>query len=312
MRPTFQTLKLTDVLVEEKKIRVVLKDMKPGGERRIVGGAVAKPTRPSAAREKTRGAGARRAFDAWPKITAKCRQAPYLAMFLDFDGTLVGFQRRPSDVKLPERAKRILARLAERDNLFLAIISGRKRADLVRLIGLRGVELFGLQGSERSKAKPTINRAAKRALSSAKREASSLLAGTPGIWIEDKGAIFTIHYRGAKPASVEHAWKILTRILAPSMDRLHVLHGAKSWEVLPIEIGGKGAAVLAQLREMPEGTVAVYIGDDGTDETALAALKDHISVRVGEGKNTKANFYLSDPSEVLQFLNRLEREISRP
>ena len=264
-------------------------------------GAVAKPTRR-----------ARHAFQAWSKISVKSRQAPHLALFLDFDGTLVRLRRRPSDVRLPARAKEILARLAGRDNLFLAIVSGRKRADLVRLVDVRGVQLFGLQGSERSRAKPTINRAAKRALLSAKREAKSVLASTPDIWIEDKGSIFTIHYRGAKPANVEHAWKILTRILAPSMNCLHVLHGAKSWEVLPIEIGGKGAAVLAQLRELPEGTVAVYIGDDGTDETALAVLTEHISVRVGEAKNTKANFYLSDPSEVLQFLRRLEREIARP
>ena len=299
-------------LAEEKKIRVVLKDVKPTEERQIVSDALAKPTRPSGAREKTRVVGARHAFQAWSKISVKSRQAPHLALFLDFDGTLVRLQRRPSDVKLPARAKKILARLADRDNLFLAIVSGRKRADLVRLIGLRGVQLFGLQGSERSRRKPTINRVAERALLNAKREARSLLASTPGIWLEDKGAIFTIHYRGAKPASVEYAWKILTRILAPSMNRLHVLHGAKSWEVLPIEIGGKGAAVLAQLRELPVGTIAVYIGDDGTDETALAVLKDHISIRVGEGKDTKANFYLNDPSEVLQFLRRLEREISLP
>jgi trehalose 6-phosphate phosphatase len=280
---------------------VVLKGVKPAVEKRIVDDAVAKPTRR-----------ARHAFQAWSKIIVKSRQAPHLAVFLDFDGTLVRFQRRPGDVRLPAQAKEILARLAGRDNLFLAIVSGRKRDDLVRLVGLRGVQLFGLQGSERSSGKPAIRSAAQRALLNAKREVRSLLAPVPGIWIEDKGAIFTIHYRGAKPTSVERARQILTRILAPSMHFLHVLNGAKSWEVLPLEIGGKGAAVLTQLRELPEGTVAVYIGDDGTDETALAVLKDHISVRVGESKNTKANFYLSDPSEVLQFLRRLEREISRP
>lgn len=250
------------------------------------------------------------ALRAWAKISARIHKAVFLAVFLDFDGTLVRFRPRPDDVKLPARTKAILARLAGHRKLFLAIVSGRKRADLVRLVGLRGVHLFGLQGAERSGAKPTINKAAQRALASAKHQAKSLLTSTPGVWIEDKGTIFTIHYRGTNPAIAERARKILTSILAPSPHCLHVLNGAKSWEVLPVEIVGKGAAVLAQLRELPAGTVAVYIGDDGTDETALAVLKKHISIRVGETKNTKANFYLRDPSEVLQFLRQLDREIS--
>jgi trehalose 6-phosphate phosphatase len=267
----------------------------------MVGGATAHPARR-----------VQHAFREWSKIAAKIHKAAHLALFLDFDGTLVRLRRRPADVKLPARTKEILARLADLDNLFLAIVSGRRRDDLVRLIGLRGVHLFGLQGAEESGAKPTVNSVTNRVLANAKREARSLLASTPGIWIEDKGAIFTIHYRGAKPAVVECAREILASVLAPCAHRLHVLNGAKSWEVLPIEIGGKGAAVLAQLHKLPEGTLAVYIGDDGTDETALAVLKEHISVRVGEARNTEANYYLRDPSEVLQFLRRLECEISQP
>ncbi len=283
---------------EEKNIRVVPNVVEPKVKKQIVDGGAANPARR-----------APHALRAWPEINAKIQQAVHLALFLDFDGTLVRLRRRPSDVRLPARAKGILTRLARHDKVFLAIVSGRKRDDLLRLVGIGGVHLFGLQGAERSGTKPIINRAARRALAAAKRQARSLLAATPGIWIEDKGAIFTIHFREAKPAGAEHARKILTKLLASSTHCLHALNGAKSWEVLPIEISGKGAAVLAQLRELPPGTIAVYIGDDGTDETALAVLKEHISIRVGEARNTKANFYLRDPSEVLQFLRRLEGEI---
>jgi trehalose-6-phosphatase len=74
----------------------------------------------------------------------------------------------------------------------------------------------------------------------------------------------------------------------------------------------EGAAVLAQLRELPRGYVVVYIGDDGTDETASAVLKKQISIRVGETRNKKANFYLRDPSDISQFVRHPERQISRP
>jgi len=236
-------------------------------------------------------------------------KAPYRALFLDFDGTLVPLQQRPEDVKLSAQAKRILARLTHRDNVFVAVVSGRKRSDLIQLVGVKGVHLFGLQGAERAGKKPAMTAKIRRALVRAKRRARSLLASIPGIWIEDKGVIFTVHYRAAKRAGVERARKLLRKVLAPSIRSLHILHGAKTWEILPIQLRGKGAAVEAHLREMPAGTIAVYIGDDGTDETALAVLREHISVRVGEKKDTKANFYLRDSSEVLRFLSRLEREI---
>ncbi len=102
------------------------------------------------------------------------------------------------------------------------------------------------------------------------------------------------------------------RVSAPSVHRLCVLNGGESREVLEIDISGEGAAVLAQLQELPKGTVVVYIGDDGNGETALAVLRKHVSIRVGETRNKTANFYLRGPSEVLQFLRHLEPEISRP
>jgi trehalose 6-phosphate phosphatase len=285
-------------LRRERQIRGVLNVAEPVIEKQTRASGVVKPNRRP-----------RHTSRAWPEIRTKMHKAPYRALFLDFDGTLVRLQRRPDDVKLSAHAKRILARLARRDNVFVAIVSGRKRSDLIRLVGVKGVHLFGLQGAERAGKKPTITAKTARALVRAKRQARSLLASIPGIWIEDKGAIFTVHYRAANRAGVERARKLLLKILAPSIHCLHMLNGAKTWEILPIQIRGKGAAVEAELREMPEGTIAVYIGDDGTDETALAVLKEHISVRVGEKKDTKANFYLRDPSEVLGFLSQLEREI---
>ena len=52
-----------------------------------------------------------------------------------------------------------------------------------------------------------------------------------------------------------------------------------------------------------------YIGDDDPDEPAFAALKGHITIRVGENKETHARFFLRNPGEVLRFLSMLEREL---
>ena len=84
------------------------------------------------------------------------------------------------------------------------------------------------------------------------------------------------------------------------------------WEVLPNEIRGKGGAVRDLLAEFPAGTPAIYIGDDGTDESAFCALGDQITIRVGTAQKSHAKYYVRDPAEVTRFLLRLEAELLRP
>jgi trehalose-6-phosphatase len=65
------------------------------------------------------------------------------------------------------------------------------------------------------------------------------------------------------------------------------------------------------LAEFPPGTPAIYIGDDGTDESAFCALGDQITVRVGTAQKTHARYYVRDPGEVARFLQRLESELAQ-
>ena len=128
--------------------------------------------------------------------------------------------------------------------------------------------------------------------------------------MEDKGLSFALHYWKARPATVRAAELALREILAPAIGVLHVLNGNKVWEVMPNEIPGKGVAVRALLETLPENTLGIYVGDDVTDETAFAALKDQITVKVGRTRGTLAHFYVRNPAEVSRFLSRLEPLLS--
>jgi trehalose-6-phosphatase len=81
--------------------------------------------------------------------------------------------------------------------------------------------------------------------------------------------------------------------------------------VLPNEIPGKGAATLDLLRKLPRGTPAIYIGDDGTDESAFRELNDQITIRVGFSPESRAKYYVRSPAEVLAFLSRLETQLKQ-
>jgi trehalose 6-phosphate phosphatase len=59
-------------------------------------------------------------------------------------------------------------------------------------------------------------------------------------------------------------------------------------------------------------TLAIYIGDDQTDEDAFVALKDSgLTIVIGENKSSQAQYYLNNTSEVVEFLRQvLELELN--
>lgn len=248
-------------------------------------------------------------LDCWPEICGRVRAARRLAVFLDFDGTLVMLRRRPGDVRVPQQTIGVLSRLAAHRRTLVAIVSGRRLRDIQALMPVAGLRYFGLHGAEREESRATLSKKTRRALAHAKREARSQLGVLPGIWLEDKVLSLAVHYRGATPAFIHEAETALLRLLAPLRNSLTLLNGEKVWEILPQEISGKGPTVRALLDEMARGTLAIYIGDDDSDESAFAALPGQITVQVGKKRRTNAQFHLPGPLQVVRFLTRLEREL---
>lgn len=249
-------------------------------------------------------------FRAWNEIAARIRDAKTWALLLDFDGTLVKLQRRPWEVRVPQHTKRLLERLARHPRLFVAIVSGRRCQDLQTRIGVNALRFVGLHGAERDDKKMKISRAAAGVLARAQRGARRQISSMRGMRIEDKGMSFAVHYREASPPVARAAKSFLLNVVAPEQKALRILDGAMVWEVLPNEICGKGGAVRELLSDLPQGTPAIYIGDDGTDESAFRALDDQITVRVGNPQRSAAKYYVRDPGEVIRFLLRLEAQLA--
>jgi trehalose 6-phosphate phosphatase len=248
-------------------------------------------------------------FGAWKEIGARIKGAKALALLLDFDGTLVKIQRQPDTVRVPTQTKQLLAQLARHSKVFVAIVSGRRRLDLQRRIGISALHYIGLHGAEEAGRKTKVSKEALRDLALAKARAQEQIGAMPRMRIEDKGLSFAVHYRGAKPTIARAARRLLLELVAPFGHTLKVLTGAMVWEVLPVEIRGKGVAARDLLNQFPAGTQGIYIGDDGTDESAFRELQDQITIRVGKTKESYAQCYLRNPGEVIRFLLRLESEL---
>jgi trehalose-phosphatase len=246
-----------------------------------------------------------------PRILARLRKTKKSAFLLDCDGTLVPLKRHPADVRVPPQVKEVLGRLVGNPSLFVAIVSGRRVRDLKTLLHVKGLHYFGLHGAESDGGNTRVPPATLAAIRRAKQAARRSLQARPGIWVEDKGLTFSVHYRHAKPAARNAACVALDKLLKPWGDAFHVLNGSRVWEVLPREIVGKSSAVLGILKNLPPGTPAIYMGDDGTDELAFEALEGQITVRVGDQRGTRARYYVRTPSDVVRFLARLEKELRK-
>ena len=250
----------------------------------------------------------RHLFDCWRQVARTIRSAQRVALFMDFDGTLVALRRRPSDVKpLDLPLRRLLRRLAGHQVLNLFVISGRPLTQLRRLVPVRAVQLFGLYGWEGRDVPPL--KVERRLLQVAKQLLEKCLAKTPKVWLEDKVLGIAVHYRGAPPRSVPRARAIVQAVLGAVGPQVHMVRGHKVWELLPRQISGKGTAVAALLSKLPEPTLAIFVGDDTTDESAFKVLLRGLTIRVGESRRTQARYFLRNPQEVKMFLLKLEAVI---
>jgi len=244
----------------------------------------------------------------WPAVAERLRNARTIALFLDFDGTLAPLRPRPDEARLPPLARRVLRRLASRPRLRIWVISGRRQADVCRRVAVPGVRCLGLYGNENGSL-PRLDVEALRMVEEARKRLTEGLDPAAGLWIENKGPTFALHYRGAAPAAVRQGRRALDAVYQRFSRCLSVAAGDRVWEIMPRELQGKGEAVRRRLQGLGPGALPIYIGDDAADEAAFTAVSHGIAVSVGPARPTRAGFQLRNPAEVCRALQRIDREV---
>lgn len=232
-----------------------------------------------------------------------------VAVFLDVDGTLLEIAGSPDEVRVEARLRDVLQRLRRHLDGAVALVSGRRIAELDRLFELEGLPAAGLHGLERRSFDGAVISGAAASLTFAQREQlNQFAAAHPGVLLEDKGAAVAIHYRAAP--QVEAAARSLAQgLVAANADELVLLDGKM---VLEIRRRGshKGDAIADFMNEPPfAGRRPLFIGDDVTDEDGFAVVNrlGGWSIRVGTDRATEARFSLPDVRSVVGWLDALVR-----
>ncbi len=259
-------------------------------------------------------------FDNWAKISSKICTSDHIFLLSDFDGTLTPIVSKPHLVRLEDEIRRHLGSISGKERFTVGLTSGRSLRELKALVRIPGIVYSGNHGFElkfpnkrkfiHPKAliiKPIIERLEG---SLVKR-----LKGIEGVIIENKGVGLSLHYRLVKDRFVDQVKKIFAEEISPYIGRgeVKVTYGKKVLEVRPPADWDKGKVIAWIIKEArPPGltknkkVLAIYLGDDRTDEDGFLTLKDKgISVLVGRKRRSHAKYFLKDVDDVKEFLRRV-------
>ena len=204
----------------------------------------------------------------------------------------------------------MLRRLARHPRATVVVISGRRRADLRRRVGVAGIRYLGLYGREDSRPL-RLSGSALVALKAVGVHLARALPQTPRVWIENKRVSLTVHLRDAPARVAGQARREVQRALRPFRSKLCGLENLRDVEIVPRAVAGKGAAVrrlLAQPRLRARWPV--YFGDDLSDEPGFSAAGQGVAVLVTPGRPTRAHYTVGRPAHVAGWLSRMEAALN--
>jgi trehalose 6-phosphate phosphatase len=237
----------------------------------------------------------------------------HLVLGLDFDGTLVPIQDVPSSVFIENNMRSLLDLLSKRENITIAIISGRSLDDLIEKVGLSDVVYAGNHGL--NIMGPGLRNIDIKALQKQQTVekafvlCKNLTNKFSGIFLEDKTLTFSIHYRNLNPKNVQELHLSLKNMVSELGD-LVIKTGKCVFEIYPAVETNKFTAfswVTTQIVDDTTNIGKIYLGDDDTDEDVFRSLKDGIGVHVGHKENSFSNYFVKDPIEVKEFLSWLSQ-----
>ena len=250
----------------------------------------------------------------WDRLRGRIRESQGLCILCDFDGTLVPLQSRPDLPSLGAADRLVLERLRDLGGLVVGVISGRALEDLVPRVGLTDIWYVGNHGFEVQEPHGRIHRFYEPADASylvrVNEELRKDLEGIPGVILENKGPVLAVHYREAADSDVQGIERIFVRVLDRHRGRLMMTRGHAVLEARIRSGRNKGLAVRHLRYLLPLGTLLLYFGDDLTDHDAFRELQRiGVSVEVGGGESSLADYTVPDPKAVVECLGRIADEL---
>ena len=229
------------------------------------------------------------------KIEKAYRDAKKRILFLDYDGTLVGFRSLPEQAKPDQELKTLLRSLADDPKNTVVIVSGRDRHTLEAWLGDLDLHLLAAHGlwlrhpGEEWLMTASLDNRWKESVSHILELYTDRM---PGSLIEEKDYSLAFHYRQCEPDMVAVKLSEVREALigmTQSMS-LGIQEGNKVLEIKDNIVNkGHGASLFIQNNDYD---FIFGVGDDYTDEDLFSSLPANaFSIKIGIG-NTHAKYHL--------------------
>ncbi len=229
-------------------------------------------------------------------------------IFLDYDGTLVGFNSDPDLTKPDRRLTNILTKLTSDKKNKVVVISGRGRNTLENWLKPFDLDIIAEHGiwlKDGKKDWKTIT----QLTDTWKEEFMNVLEGyvdrTPGSFVEKKDYSLVWHYRKVETGLGEARTRELTSHLKyiANDKNLKVLEGNKVVEIKNSEVD-KGKAAKDWLRKNKADFI-MACGDDWTDEDTFKVMPpESYTIKVGS-TSSAAKYRVTDFEEIRSILESL-------
>ena len=247
----------------------------------------------------------------------RLRVAPASTLLLDYDGTLAPFQIHRNDAYPYPGIVQLLEKILLCGSTRIVIVTGRPVADLKPFLRpLDHLEIWGAHGLEHllpdgNYEQMHLQLSASELLSRAKE------------WVMETKLASSAEF---KPGGIAMHWRGLSEVEARNVearvrDGLTPLALSGELKLLTFEAGvelrvvrpDKGDAVASIIGESTPETEIAYLGDDLTDEDSFRVLNGRgLTVLVrSEYRETAAKAWLQPPRELIGFLDRWLKEVSK-
>ena len=233
---------------------------------------------------------------------------PGSCLFLDVDGTLLDIVATPGAVEVPDGLLQSLSLAEEQLDGALALVSGRRIAELDRIFAPLRLKVSGVHGAEFrfGPATSDVWIKAEALPDQSWGDLLLLLRAFPASLVENKVYSFAVHYRAA-PETGPTLRAALDRFLAERTGLgLAILTGHFVFELKRPGID-KGAAIADFMGRTPfTGRRPIFIGDDVTDEPGFRAV-----TRLGGSAYSVAQAFpdvrgtFDDPAAVRHWLSNI-------
>ena len=239
----------------------------------------------------------------WPKKL----KTDEFQLFLDYDGTLAPFNENP-DKAYPVAETNQVIRDYLKNNIPVTIVTGRNALDIknnfvkpeIPIIGLHGREFLPSGQNQPIEIGPKNKNIPDRL----KSYIQKVIENNP-VELENKNNAYAIHINSNGILQESILKRINNKLKELNSDNWEVISGRK---VVEIRFSGWNKADAVK-KYRDQNLLAIYIGDDRTDEDVFNNLNEPgVCIYVkNEDQNieTNADYYLKDPSEVIKFLKNL-------